>query len=527
MESKQAELKPLNPSATASALYTQSAVVAVTFLAAVACFAAAVSIVGALYTRLMVAIAAIPLLLIVAYGIYRRPIWVLYIFILFLPLHFLLLVILYAQFGLPSSFMRIVASWKEVLLFGTLAIVACSVLAKRRVPSFTWIDGVALTWLLLILLYALFHDLFFNWQSDMMVRLYGIRDWLLYLVPYFIGRLVPVTEKQTRTILKLILVSGTIMSVVGLIDYFFVPVSAHLSLGVARYYNEIYSQFWNTELPYWTFIPGLGNTRRLTSFMFSGQNFALTFLVFLPVAVYNYRARLTRWYRMILLVAVTSLLLSITRATIAVCAVQSIIVLWMTGAKRLVLNTAYALTVLLVIVLVASPDLRTYVLETITFTEASAATRPQQWRDGLAAAIDMPFGYGIGSTGLISGRMGVEVAPVEGSETAYLKITGALGFPGLILWLTWFLGIVLASYHTVRRQHGIKRGVAIIAVAMSVGFILNNFTAPPDQSLFVIYVFPWIAGIVVRWATQSRTISPHLPATSLNPSAPSSQVERF
>lgn len=502
MDSKQANVKAVAPSAAPPPPVRYSAAITFGFLAVAAAIAAAISLFAALNTTAALGLVAIPFVAAVFYAVYRHPIWVLYFFIIFLPLHFLFLVILYVQLGLPANVVRAVASWKEILLFGTLAIVAFSALARGRAPRLTWIDTVAVAWLLLLLLYALFHDLFFDWESSLIVRVYGLRDWLLYIVPFFIGRLVPISERQTRTVLKLILYSGAFVSVVGLIDYFFIPVSAHISLGVARYYNEIYNQSWNTQLPYWTYLPGLGNTRRLTSYMFSGQNFALSFLILIPVMVYNYRARLTKWRGLILAAGAAALLLSITRATIVVCALQAVIVLWMTGAKRTVLYAGYALAWLILVALIVSPNLRDYVVGTLTFTEASAATRPQQWKDGIASTIAMPFGYGIGSTGLTSSRMGVQISAVEGSETAYLKITGALGFHGLLLWLAWFTGIILASSLVVRRTSGLKRGFAVITIAIAIGFMLNNFTAPPDQSLFVIYVFPWMAGIVVRWATQ-------------------------
>lgn len=525
MDSKQANVQAVAPSAAPPPPVRHSAVIAVGFLAVTASFAAVLSLFAALHTTVALGLLAIPLVVAVCYAIYRHPIWVLYLFIIFLPLHFLFLVILYVQLGLPAELVRAVASWKEALLFGTLAVVAFSALAKGRVPRLTWIDAVAVAWLLLLLLYALFHDLFFDWDSSLMVRVYGLRDWLLYIVPFFIGRLVPISERQTKTVLKLIVYSGAFVSIVGLIDYFFIPVSAHIALGVVRYYNEIYNQSWNTQLPYWTYLPGLGNTRRLTSYMFSGQNFALSFLILMPVMVYNYRARLTKWRGLILAAGVTALLLSITRATIVVCALQAVIVLWMTGAKRTVLYAGYALAWLILAALAVSPNLRDYVVGTLTFTEASAATRPQQWMDGIASAIEMPFGYGIGSTGLSSSRLGVQIAAVEGSETAYLKITGALGIPGLLLWLAWFTGIILASLLVVRRTSGLKRGVSVITIAIAIGFMLNNFTAPPDQSLFVIYVFPWMAGFVVRWATQVSAPALHTPPAQWTSPAPGLRTE--
>lgn len=448
--------------------------------------------------------------------VYKRPIISLYIFIFFLPLHFLGMVILYAQLGFSSSVVRALASWKEGLLLCTFITVWLRVFLNRRIPRFTLLDGLTFLWFFQILFYLFFHNAMFDWESDWSTGLYGARDWLLYLVPFIIGRLVPIPDKQTAHILKSILIVGLLISITGLVDYLFVPVEWHISLGVAKYYKEVFGQEWQSILPYWTYIAGASHTRRITSIFFSGQNFALAFLLIMPIVIYNYHVGMMKHGRLILMICSLALLLSITRTTIIVCLIQSLSLLWLFGRKKLVFKVLIFLIAAFSTLLVLSPGLRVWFLNTITFQEASAAVRPKQWIDGLENMINAPLGHGLASTGVISQRLGTATATVEGSEAGYFKITGALGLPGLFLWFSWFIGIMIHSLYNYYKLSGLRRGVVAIILVSALGIMLNNLTAPPDQSLFVIYIFPWLAGLTVRWTEQiftDRDVSAGLSAT--------------
>src|SRR5262249_22037898 len=84
------------------------------------------------------------------------------------------------------------------------------------------------------------------------------------------------------------------------------------------------------------------------------------------------------------------------------------------------------------------------------------------------------------------------------NETGYIKITGALGFPGLLFYLLWFWGILVFSRALLRSGDGVWKETAVLTIATAVGFLINYLTAPSDQSLFLSYIFPWLAGITIR-----------------------------
>lgn len=466
--------------------------------------------IGAIVAISLVAAYGLPAMLfiaIVGLVFFKRPLWALFAFILVLPIHSLILTILIAQVGLPMQFVRLVAAWKETLLIGTFFTVILHLLVQKRPVRFTWIDWLAMLWLGQVLLYFLFHRAFFDWQSNLTIKLYGARDWLLYLIPYFIGRLVFVSERSAERILKVILLVGIVTSSIGIVEYFFVPIGWHVQLGVPRYFSEFLNlrypdYLFNLPENYWTRIGGGPLVRRAVSTHLSGQGFALPFLIIMPVAIYNYSAKFTKFSLSILILCSVALFLTITRMTIVVCFIQALVLLWLLRKKKSVLLTLVIALTALSIVMFVNSTFRTYVVETVTFQDDSSSKRPGQWMTGVQMLQDYPLGLGLGSTGQTSARFGVGGLGL-GSEVGYLKITGTLGLPGLLLVLSWFLAILTYSFFAYHKFQGALQGVAIVTLVAAIGFLVNNLTAPPDQSPFTIYVFGWLAGLAIQLATRS------------------------
>jgi hypothetical protein len=280
----------------------------------------------------------------------------------------------------------------------------------------------------------------------------------------------------------------------------------HVRLGVPRYFRE----FLNLSYPdyifglpynYWAEFAGRPVRRSVSTYL-SAQAFAVPFLIIWPVVIYNYVARLTRWPRAILMICGFSLLLTITRMTIVVCFIQTLMMLWIMQRRRIVVGIIIALFVAFVIGFLAYPRFQIFVTNTITLRDTSSSARPQQWIRGVQAVLDSPLGLGLGSTGQTGTRFGGQG---EGQEAGYFRITGAIGLPGLFLFLTWFGGIIYFNISSFRRSRTIWQGLAGVTLMTAVGFLLNTLTGPVDQSPFTIYVFAWLAGISVRYASMGDT----------------------
>src|SRR5262249_5247471 len=152
-------------------------------------------------------------------------------------------------------------------------------------------------------------------------------------------------------VFRVLLAMGAVTSVIGLLEYFFVPTRWHMVLGIPKYFGA----FLNLHYPatgglppnYWQTI-GKQIVRRAVSIHLSGQGFALPFLLLWPVSVLNLHVRWTRLSLLLVGVNAAALVFAFTRMTIAVCFLQGLMVLWMVGRRRLLLPyVATAITVAL------------------------------------------------------------------------------------------------------------------------------------------------------------------------------------
>jgi len=435
----------------------------------------------------------------VALALFKHPMWSLFAFVLILPFHSLLMTILLAQVGLPVEGVRAAAAWKEALLIVTVLILFLRILARQRLSMLTLVDGIALLWLMQILFYFVIGSLIPTWQPSWEARLYGARDWLLYLLPYFIGRLIAVSDRTAQRILQAILLVGVVTSLYGIFEYLFLPIDFHVQLGVPRYFSEFlglsYPDYMFGLPPnYWAEVAGQ-QLRRSVSTHLNGQGFAVPFLLIMPVATVHYFYQPARKNQFALIACLIALLLTITRMTIIVCFIQGLVILFVLRRYKLLMGILLFGLLLFAVALIASVTFRTYVADTIFLRDTSASARPAQWVNGTQAILERPFGAGLGYAGQVGTRFG---GSGEGQEAGYFKITGDLGIPGLLFFLAWFLGLLLYSLNLFRTTAGVWKMLALSTFVTAIGFMLNNITAPPDQSPFLIYVFPFLAGITVH-----------------------------
>ena len=447
---------------------------------------------------------------------------VLLLYIVLLPVHSLIIAILLSHAGVPVRVLRVFAAWKEVLLFLTATGLVGAVVLRKELPRLVWVDWVALAWFVQVLLYLGLRNWFLSQSLGWETNLYGARDWMLYVIPYVIGRLIVASDLDLLTVFRVLLAVATVTSAVGLLEYFFVPTQWHLAIGIPRYFSEFlnlrYPSTWGLPNNYWQIV-GYQLVRRAVSVHISGQGFAIPFLLLWPLCILNLRAR---WFRgAVLLVALNGagVIFSLTRMTIFVCFLQGLMVLWMIG-RRYLLLPYLAVTVIVAALFVAdlvplrlekpeaAPPKAVTPFQRVPFNElvsntarlndSSSRARPGQWTAGWGVLREHPAGIGLGATGITAGRVG---AGGMGNEAGYLKVAGALGVPGLLIFLGWFAGVIRASWAVWRAADAPWHNLAILAFATAIGSLINNVTAPPDQSLFIGYLFPWLAGMTVaRWA---------------------------
>ena len=402
--------------------------------------------------------------------------------------------------GIPAIAVRSLAAWKELLLGALFIATIANVIGSPNPPRLSWIDLLAFAWMLQVCVYWLAGGVFDS-ASTISSRSFAARDWFLYLCPYFIGRFTALPESSCKSILRALVWIGLITSIAGIIEYVFVPTSWQVSLGVPQYFSEVlgldYSSYPSGLPPnYWAEVAGLP-VRRAVSVYLSGQGFAIPFLLVWPAVLFAHFRLAIRNTKWIVWCCGLALLLTITRMTIVACFIQTLVVLLLCHRYRALLRIGIVTGVLLASALSFIPSFRDFVVDTIRLEDTSANARPNQWREGFRELANHPLGSGLTAVGQSSTQLG---GGGIGQEAGYLKILNSLGVPGAILYLGWFAGVWQKSQVASARLENFQQILVSLCLVSTVGFLANNFAAPPDQAPVFIYTFCWLAGFSVQKA---------------------------
>jgi len=265
-----------------------------------------------------------------------------------------------------------------------------------------------------------------------------------------------------------------------------------LGLTVSTAGNE-----WGLPSNYWSTM-GRIPVRRAGSVFLGGQAFALPFLLLMPAAtawVFGSSNRPNVWKILGYAVIWAGLLVTITRTTIVVCALQVLLYFLLTRRPtRVVGATLWALAVFLAALLVV-PGLAFFVFATATFQTASSYSHVFDWSRGFTAFFDQPWGHGLGSSDQVAARFGR--TPIT-ADNMFLGYGVDLGAFGLIAYLAVVFTIGLFSWRLFRNATSPEtRLVAATVFLTNIGIAINGSSSSPFNSVFLAYNFFLLAGAAV------------------------------
>ena len=438
----------------------------------------------------------------------RRPglAWGLWAFIWLLPIHMLVITVLFGGLGWPAGAVRAIAAWKEALiavLFG-LAVVR-TVRAPRPGAGICWLDLVVAGLGVVALGYFVGAGDWFGTGLPVAAQLYGLRDAAFVSLLYFVGRASPEVAESPRLPRALFAV-GVATSAIAVLERLFVTPEMLVVLGAGRYVQDFLGATAVTMgnvygLPdnYWTQI-GTHFVQRAGSTYMSGQGFAVPFLVIMPAAtVWALSAtRRAPWVWLGYALLWAGLLLTVTRLTVVACALGAVMII--AAGRRwgaLVGLSGAGLTALGAALLFVS-GLATFVWETLTWQSPSSAAHLADWTTGLEHLLHNPLGVGLGSTDFVAARFGVRGLTGDNQYLKYGVELGVLGFLLHVAVLAGALGSGIRAWFS--GPSAPARATGLLLVAATLGIALNAVTAVVFNSPMVAYLFFWLAGSVTSVA---------------------------
>ena len=438
-----------------------------------------------------------------------------------LPFHSLLVAVLFGGLGWSAATVRGFAAWKEVAVIGLVLLVILRAAAgKGPRVAISWIDIAVSALLAIAFGFLIGGKTLLRIELPPGTELYGLRDIAFFLLLYFVGRASPEIVDDPNTLRRLYIIL-VLTCAIAVVERILVTPDMLVLLGVASYFQDFLNvaaftvgNEYGLPMNYWTRI-GNVEMQRAGSVYLSSQGFAVPFLILLPVATaYVFgQKRITLSMKIEYALIWIGLLLSITRMTIIVCAIQLVLVILMLRKPEWAVAGLAVGCVAVVVSFFVIPGLPGFVWDTLTWQTGSSASHVKDWTKGLEAFFDHPWGAGLGTTDQSAVRFGLE--PLT-ADNGYLKYAVELGIQGLAALMAIFVGVLAASYKVARyaSTHA-RRLMGTVVLFTTIGIMLNATTGVVFNALVLSYLYFWFAGAIVTVSQQEFARAPQPERSSL------------
>lgn len=313
---------------------------------------------------------------------------------------------------------------------------------------------------------------------------------------YFLGRNCDFGFDRIRTLLHAVVV---LVFIAFLFNCFERVTDTHLQsmIGYAKYHDEVnendptgnYGLTWTFEAQDGKkrFASIFTNPLDLSASMLIG--FAVAFILF-----YQSRDKNLRWiYAFTIFLVLLNLSAAYSRASFAsLFSVIFFIAIIFRVYKLIGLGVALAAAFTIYIVFFAAKETQYFVIDTLTFQNASSLGHVLEWLEAIESMITNPLGIGLATSGNAGG---VESALQIGGENQFLIYGVQLGVIGMLLYTsTLIVGIFISlkAFRLAKKQD--DQLIPFIASAAKFGLLLPLFTANIEIYLYVSFTTWWMVG---------------------------------
>jgi hypothetical protein len=377
--------------------------------------------------------------------------------------------------GVRGDRLDVVAAWKEALLAVAVALLAWRL---RDGVTITAVDALAVAYTIAVLVYAVVPQDWLGGEATARGELLALRHHLLPVGGYVLGRLLGTVRRDTSWVGAALVLTAAGVAFVGLVDVALVGLQAWRDSGVPSWYGEQLGLDYRglSGLPEnWVYNTGDEENpmRRLVSTFLSPLASAYAFVVAL---VYVVSRPLHWWWALVAALLYVALLYTHTRAALVALAVGLLV---LSVAQRRLAPVVLGIASIVVSAgfVAAYPSIgpsTSYTPEELEYLRENAEREPgesadpfspgessvsshwQNLRDGVEAVFEHPHGYGLGNTGVVAKRTGVEILAGESTFTELGVDTGIVGMTAFAL---WSLALFLTA---LRREPWVAAAVAAV-----------------------------------------------------------------
>lgn len=476
----------------------------------------------------------LPLIALGVAAAWWRPLFAVYAFIIGLAFHNVVFLGLWLA-GARGWQLTVLQAWKEMLLASALGSVVWRATRERRRPELRPLDLAVGALALVALVYLALPNAVLAGSAGPKARFYGLREILLPVAAYVLGRGLALGREDWRRLGALVLGVSAAVAVIGLVEDYAIPLSVWRHAGAARYFRE------QLHFPAFHGPAGLpenialntssGVFRRLASTYLSPLGTAYMLAIALIVAA-SWRLQVRRWLPAAIVSAVTvaAFALALSRAA-AVALAGGLLLLALVQRRLLPVAAAVAITAVSLGVTAGFTHVapRTHFFPediayqqanakehggiskgnplstTGSFSDSSSREHFAELRRSFHNFARHPGGHGLGSGGQIAQRFGGDVAA---GESLYLTIAVETGVAGLLALLAVVAATLWELFTVARRFRASTLGTAAAvllcsqAAVFAIGLQTEIWGVP-----WLVYVLWSLTGAAVTAAASARKLT--------------------
>lgn len=323
---------------------------------------------------------------------------------------------------------------------------------------------------------------------------------LLPGLAYFLGRNTVFDERELSRFFSMIFIVAILAFAVNLMEQFVLQAHIQQHTGYALYnlvINDTYPTG-NFGLS-WTFETQ-ALTKRLASFFADPLELASSVLLgFAAGLIWFLTSKREEGfpYLVVMLCSMGSLFFSSSRSAFGGFFIMLFFIAVIFKLYRLILFGFSLVTAFVVfVVFFASEDFYYFVIDTLTFQNASSVGHVLEWVVALESMIENPLGVGLAMSGN-SGSVTDEAR--IGGENQFLIYGVQMGFLGMFLYI-FLLGFSISQSIKVFRltENVMTARIAFTAAAVKTGLLLPLFTANAELYAYVNWISWWMVGYAMN-----------------------------
>lgn len=382
---------------------------------------------------------------------------------------------------------------KEILI---LAVLGICIWYYRQKFVLHLIDYLVIIFFLYSLIY-LFIPLSDYGFTD---RLSALKSTSFFAFIYATGRLINIREiyisKNFKYVLLVSIAAAVLVLYEALTGQHFQTLTGYADYNFYMYDQDPSGNYGLT----WTFETENGFKRYASFFANPLEHASATLLALSVIAgLYTYdnnKIKLDLFGKIAFAATQISIFLALSRASFVSYFIMIYVYAFVTR-KKLILNLyhlGFAAVVLYFAYLINNEEIYDFVVDTITFQNASSLGHVIEWVNGIEAMVANPMGLGLGSSGKVSSALGLNI----GGENQFVIIGVQLGFIGFLLYLLLQVFLIAYPLNWINKLSGKERKIAITVFLLKVGSIIPLLTADFESYIYISYFIWFLSGLFIN-----------------------------